>query len=426
VTLLYAYNFDEASGNIIDRSGNSRDVVYSGSLARTASAAGHTDKGMSQTTTSIDSNGPAIAGLQTANYTVMAWVKRTSNALDGWICELKASGSGDRGILFLGGNIQSRARNSGGTVVAATVAQPSAGTWYHAAGSYDGTTLRLFINGTQVATAALTAPLKTTSTGSHLLDALGSDTIIDDVRYYDTALAAGEISTLMATPVTGASTTVSGTVAGTLSGFTGAFVGSARATGSVTGSLPPLAGAFTGSARASGSVAGVLPAMTGSLTGQARVAASLSAALPAFNGELTGSLEVSGTVTASLPAFTGALTGEVATPGTPVTGTLTGSLGALQGSVTGGFTVSGTIPGGLPALVGAFTASASLSGQLTGILPALVASFTGTAGPVVEYTPADTATLTPRAYTSTATAREREPSVVARSAVSTATVRSPE
>lgn len=215
MTLLYAYNFDEASGNILDASGNGREVVYSGNLARTASAAGHTDKGMSQSTTAIDSNGPSITGLQTANYTVMAWVKRTSNSLDGWFCEFKASGSGDRGILFLSGNIQSRARNSGGTVVAASVAQPTAGTWYHAAGTYDGTTLRLFINGAQVATAALTAPLKSTSTSSHLLDALGTETVIDDVRYYDTALDAATITTLMGTPVGSSTTPVSATRATT-------------------------------------------------------------------------------------------------------------------------------------------------------------------------------------------------------------------
>jgi hypothetical protein len=65
MTLLYAYNFDEASGNVLDRSGNGRDTVFAGSLARTASGGGHTDKGMSQSTTTIDSNGPPIAALRT-------------------------------------------------------------------------------------------------------------------------------------------------------------------------------------------------------------------------------------------------------------------------------------------------------------------------------------------------------------------------
>ena len=49
MTLLYAYNFDEPSGNILDVSGNGRDTVFGGSLSRSAS--GHTSKGLSQTTT---------------------------------------------------------------------------------------------------------------------------------------------------------------------------------------------------------------------------------------------------------------------------------------------------------------------------------------------------------------------------------------
>lgn len=200
MTLLYAYNFDEASGDILDQSGNGRNTVFGGSLSRSAS--GHTSKGLSQTTTAADSNGPSLTGLQTLNYTVMAWVFRSSNSLDGWFAEFKDAGSGDRGILFLSGNIQSRARNAAGTVVGASVAQPTAGTFYHAAGTYDGTNLRLFINGSQVASAALTAPLKTTSTSSSLFDALGSETIIDDLRYYDAALDAATITTLMGTPVT--------------------------------------------------------------------------------------------------------------------------------------------------------------------------------------------------------------------------------
>jgi hypothetical protein len=214
MTLLYAFNFDEASGNILDQSGNGRNVALGGALARTASGAGHTDKGMSQSTTASDSNGPSLTGLQTAQFTVMAWVKRSTNSLDGWIAEIKASGSGDRGILFLSGNVQARARNSGGTVANVSTAQPTAGTWYHVAASYSTTDAKvhLFINGSEIGTGtALTGPLKTTSTGSHLIDSLGSETVIDDVRYYDTALTAAEITTLMSTPVSGGVSWTAGT-----------------------------------------------------------------------------------------------------------------------------------------------------------------------------------------------------------------------
>jgi len=221
VTLLYAYNFDEASGDILDASGNSRNTVFGGSLSRSAS--GHTSKGLSQTTTAGDANGPSLTGLQTAQFTVMAWVNRSSNSQDGWFAEIKDAGSGDRGILFLSGNVQARARNSGGTSANVSTAQPTAGTFYHVAGSYStvDAKVHLFINGSEIGTGtALTGPLKTTSTSSSLFDGLGAETVIDDLRYYDAALDAATITTLMNTPVTAV---VAGVPLPTISQYTGFY-----------------------------------------------------------------------------------------------------------------------------------------------------------------------------------------------------------
>lgn len=81
----------------------------------------------------------------------------------------------------------------------------SASTWYHAAFTYDGTTARLYLNGSQVASSALS--------GTGVLNADGYMTVgagddgqfgtkldgkIDDVRMYTTARTAGEISADMA------------------------------------------------------------------------------------------------------------------------------------------------------------------------------------------------------------------------------------
>lgn len=221
MTLLYAYNFDEASGNILDASGNGRDTVFGGSLSRSAS--GHTSKGLTQTTTASDSAGPSLTGLQTAQFTVMAWVFRSSNAQDGWFGEIKDAGSGDRGILFLSGAVQARARNSGGTVANVSTTQPTAGSFYHVAASYStaDSKVHLFINGSEIGTGtALTGPLKTTSTSSSLFDGLGAETIIDDLRYYDAALDAATITTLMGTPVTPA---VAGRPPSVISQYTGFY-----------------------------------------------------------------------------------------------------------------------------------------------------------------------------------------------------------
>jgi hypothetical protein len=220
VTRLYAYNADEASGPFLDVSGNGRDIALTGAIIRTAAGTGYTyggahpnAKGMSHSTTAAESGGPALPGLQPLNCTLMAWVKRTNNSQIGWFGELKTGGSGDRGILLgLSGNVAFRCRNASNTAATPGFAQPAVGTWYHVAGTYSAADalVRLFINGSQVASAALTPPLKTTSTGTHLFDTLGPETIIRDLQYHDLALTAAEITALMSVPVSAAVPAFSG------------------------------------------------------------------------------------------------------------------------------------------------------------------------------------------------------------------------
>jgi hypothetical protein len=71
-------------------------------------------------------------------------------------------------------------------------------TWTHLATTYDRTTLRLYVNGTQVATRALAASIKT-STGALRIGGNGTwsdewfSGLIDEVRVYNRALTATEI-----------------------------------------------------------------------------------------------------------------------------------------------------------------------------------------------------------------------------------------
>ena len=82
----------------------------------------------------------------------------------------------------------------------------SANTWSYLAETYDGTTLRLYVNGTQVASTAHTGAI-TTSTNPLQI---GGDSIygqnfagmIDEVRVYNTALTATQIQTDQTTPIT--------------------------------------------------------------------------------------------------------------------------------------------------------------------------------------------------------------------------------
>jgi large repetitive protein len=84
--------------------------------------------------------------------------------------------------------------------VNATTILPTNGTWAHVAGTYDGTTMRVYVNATQEGTLT-TSPTITTNNIALGLGAEGGgfrplDGAIDDLRIYNRALSATEITAL--------------------------------------------------------------------------------------------------------------------------------------------------------------------------------------------------------------------------------------
>lgn len=74
-------------------------------------------------------------------------------------------------------------------------------TWYHLAGTYDGATMRLFVDGTEIGSFPKTGMILSDPVELAIGKRSGStinyfDGIIDDARVYDRALAPGEIATL--------------------------------------------------------------------------------------------------------------------------------------------------------------------------------------------------------------------------------------
>lgn len=316
MALLAAYSFDETGDTVTDYSGNGHDFTIAGTnVVRTAS--GHTNGG-------LVGNGATQAELpdigRTASRTVMLWLDNVELVPDGWpiIFNVPSIDSGAWGILQLSGSVHIQARNASG-FARASITRPTDGLWHHYAGTYDGSTVRLYLDGIAVASAALAGPLRTDSDPPKLLG-WNADTPIDDLRLYDEALSQAAIADLMNTPVD--SSSVTGALSGTIPALTGNLTADVVNTGVLGGTLPILTGALTGTAVVSGVLGGTLPALTGGLTGTAIVEGILNGQLPAVTGALTDAL-----VTAGWPPRAGSVTVTgVATATVSMTGVATATV----------------------------------------------------------------------------------------------------
>ena len=101
-------------------------------------------------------------------------------------------------------------------------AQIPAATWTHVAATYDGTTQRLFVNGTQVSTLAVAGAIQTSTSplriGGNTIWSEWFSGLIDEVRVYNRALSAAEIQSDMNASISapdGQAPTAPGTLAAT-------------------------------------------------------------------------------------------------------------------------------------------------------------------------------------------------------------------
>jgi hypothetical protein len=205
--LVAAYGFDEGTGTVVrDVSGQNNHGVASG----TAWTAGKFGNALVFNGTSAQVTIPDAPSLRlTTAMTLEAWVFPTT-APTGWraIVDKNIDGyylmaSTDNGNLpGVGGNWTNGNRNVFGTSVIPVNA------WTHLATTFDGSTIRLFVNGAQVASVAQTTPLAPTADtlqiGADFYPTEYFAGLIDEVRIYNRALSAAEIQVDMLTPVAGA------------------------------------------------------------------------------------------------------------------------------------------------------------------------------------------------------------------------------
>src|SRR2546425_6460313 len=205
--LVAAYGFAEGAGTTVaDSSGNNNMGTISGATWTTA---GRFGSALAFNGTSAVVTVPNSTSLQlTTGMTLEAWVYPTV-APTGWRAVIDknvdryylmaSSDQGNRPVI--GGTWAAGNQNTVGPSVLAV------NTWTHLATTFDGATVRLYVNGAQVASQAQTTPL-TTSTGTLQIggDAYTGENfagLIDEVRIYSRALSVAEIQADMTTPVGG-------------------------------------------------------------------------------------------------------------------------------------------------------------------------------------------------------------------------------
>ena len=208
--LVAAYSFDEGAGaTVADASGNGNTGTLAGA---TWTDSGKINGALSFNGTSSRVDVPNTTSLQlTTAMTLEAWVNPTTvtstwrdviykGRNDYFLAATNSAGK-PVGEGFIGGVI-TKAIGPSKLVI---------GTWTHLATSYDGTAIKLYVNGTLVGTKTAAGAIRTSANPLQI----GGDSIfgqyftgkIDEVRIYNTALTQTQIQTDMTTAI--------GTVPGT-------------------------------------------------------------------------------------------------------------------------------------------------------------------------------------------------------------------
>jgi Concanavalin A-like lectin/glucanases superfamily len=194
--LVAAYGFEESSGSsAVDGSGAGNTGTLAGS---TRSASGRFGAALEFDGIDDRVNVADSASLDlSTGMTLEAWVRpdafnwRTvvlKERPGGLAYALYGSSDNNRPMAEIAGTASGDTRGPGSLPT---------GTWSHLATTFDGATLRLYVNGTQVSSRAMSGAIALSSgalrIGGNAVWGEYFDGLIDEVRIYNRALTAGEI-----------------------------------------------------------------------------------------------------------------------------------------------------------------------------------------------------------------------------------------
>ncbi|MFG2037519.1 LamG-like jellyroll fold domain-containing protein [Dactylosporangium sp. NPDC048998] len=204
--LIAGYKFDAGSGTTVtDSSGNNNTGTITGATWVTGKYGG----ALSFNGTSDIVRIPASATLTpSTGLTLAAWIQPTGTQ-NGWRTVMQKendawflNASNSTGPLYPAGGITT---TTGSTAYCSGTSASPLNTWTHIALTYDGTNLRLYVNGVQVSTKAISGGLQQTSNplsiGGNAPYGEYFKGLIDEARVYNRALTQAEIQTVMSTPL---------------------------------------------------------------------------------------------------------------------------------------------------------------------------------------------------------------------------------
>lgn len=258
MTMLAAYNGDEASGPILDVTGNGHDIALGSNLVRTSITIPGRGAGTGWAKNAVGLpvvSTPALA--ETTNRSFGFWLQGTGNSV--WVFRnyIIADDTGSWGFYILGGNGNLRIRKSGSNTNISTPF-PSDGNPHYWAGTYDGSNSRLYLDAVLVATSGtVTAPLQSADR-TEIMEGSVTSQIMEDLRIADELWSQPQIASFMTTPVTaGASLVLTGTMLKAI------FDADATVTASavLSGNMPKALAVMNATVSASATLGAAMPRM---------------------------------------------------------------------------------------------------------------------------------------------------------------------